>query len=181
MLFDSILQTVKDNDNPDYVEKFGPFLSKSEYSWLGVGYYFWERFLKIAHWWGESHCKGSYMICKAHAEFNDDEVLDLAGNTEQMEYFRKTCEALEKEYPQQRITISYVIHYLKDKKIFAYKVIRAHSINCGEGDVYYRRNFTEKFPNSYLNLMPAIQLCVVDKSCVKDYSIIYPDTYVYVV
>lgn len=181
MLFDPILQTVEDKDNPDEVEKFGPFLCVRN-AWLGRGYYFWDRFYEIANWWGETHYNGRYMICSASAGFKDEELLDLVGNTYDMDNFRKTCEALENKYPNRYITISYVIEYLKSKGLFAYKAIRAHSIDCGEGDRLYRRRFRQnQQTNAYLNLMPAIQLCICDKSYVHNYHIIYPEDYVQVV
>lgn len=181
MLFDPILQTVEDKGNPEYVNESGPFFCDDN-PWLGDGYYFWERFIKVAHWWGNSHYAGSYMICKASAEFEDGELLDLAGNTEQMEYFQQTCLELDARYKGYGITISFVIEYLKLHNLMQFKAVRAHSIDCGKGDRFFRRHFVEiQSSDSYLNLMPAMQLCVFDKSYIKGYKIIYPENYAYVV
>lgn len=181
MRFCQILQTIADKDNPDYVEEHGPFIAEQN-TWLGRGYYFWERFEAIAKWWGNSHYNGEFMVCKASAALQDEELLDLVSDTEQMEYFGKACNALQSKYPDKQITVSYVIEYLRNKGIFPYKAIRAHSINCGEGDKYFRLSFRERqLTNSYLNLMPAIQFCFFDKDCISNYHIIYPDEYVQVV
>lgn len=181
MTFEPILQTVEDKENPDYVEEYGPFPGVRN-TWLGRGCYFWDRFYEIAEWWGETHYHGKYMICSAVSRFDDGELLDLVGSTYDMDNFKKSCEALEQNYPDKYITVSFVIEYLKEKGLFAYKALRAHSIDCGEGDRFYRLRFRQsQQTNAYLNLMPAIQLCIYDKSYVKNYRIIYPEDYVQVV
>lgn len=181
MTFEPILQTVEDKENPDYVEEYGPFPGVRN-TWLGSGYYFWDRFYEIAEWWGETHYNGKYMICTAVSNFNDGEMLDLVSCTYDIENFRKSCEAIESKYPGKHLTISFAIEYLKKAGIFAYKAVRAHSIDCGDGDRFYRRLFRKKQPTkAYLNLMPAIQLCIYDKSYVKNYHIIYPEDYIQVV
>lgn len=181
MKFNPILQTVEDKDNPDFVEANGPFLCEHN-AWLGRGYYFWDRFYEIAQWWGESHYRGGYMICSAISDFEDGEILDLVGSTADMYYFRKSCETIEQFYVEKNITISFSIEYMKQNGCFDYKAIRAHSIDCGEGDRYFRRPFRDNQKNNaYLNLMPAIQLCIYEKTCVKNYHIIYPENYIQVV
>lgn len=46
-----IFQTLEDRDNPDKVEQHGPYQSEMSH-WLGKGYYFWDRNITRAHWWG---------------------------------------------------------------------------------------------------------------------------------
>ena len=46
-----IFQTLEDRNNPDEVESQGPFICTNN-PWLGKGYYFWDTFLDLAHWWG---------------------------------------------------------------------------------------------------------------------------------
>lgn len=101
MVFFPILQTIQDKNNPDYVEEHGPFLGERN-TWLGRGYYFWERFVEIAHWWGNSHCSGNYMICSASVSLGNDELLDLVNSTEDMDNFRKTCEEVARKYSNQQ-------------------------------------------------------------------------------
>ena len=119
------------------------------------------------------------MICQAEVNINEDDYLDLAGNTEQMDLFRKFCETIEYRIDKQ-LMLSQIIEYLKSKNQFPYKAIRAHSINCGEGDSYFRLKFIEE-KSSYINLMPAFQICVINRALVSNYHIIYPEEYVQVV
>lgn len=56
MVLECLYNTVRDDDNADYVENNGPFLSGGN-SWFGKGYYFWDSMLSVAHWWGQYHCK----------------------------------------------------------------------------------------------------------------------------
>lgn len=174
-----LLQTVEDRDNADEVEERGPFKCISAKAWLGVGYYFWDRFEKIAHWWGGTCYPGGYMICQAEINIHKDDYLDLAGNTEQMERFSEFCSAVESRLHKE-LTLSQIIEYLKKNNKFPYKAIRAHSIDCGEGDCFFRMRFIEK-KSSYINLNPALQICVIDRAIVSGYHIIYPEDYVQVV
>lgn len=48
----TLFQAVKDLDNPDEIEQNGPFKCRREDAWLGEGYYFWDSFVELAHWWG---------------------------------------------------------------------------------------------------------------------------------
>ena len=93
---DNLLQTVTDKGNPDYVNKIGPFSSNKSH-WLGKGYYFWDGLISRAHWWGQRHCNGNYMICRAWAEIDDDAYLDLAGNMQQLEQFKTYYNLIQKK------------------------------------------------------------------------------------
>lgn len=170
----NIYQTVADRNNPDYVEKSGPFLCSTN-PWLGDGYYFWDNLLERAQWWGESHYKGKYMICQAYANIEDNKYLDLAGNMEQLKYFEKCYRAIKNKYGGKPKTIGFVIEKLKNDNNFPFQAVRVLSENCG-GD--------EKVPfvsrsKSFFNFSPPMQICIYDKSTIKDYHIIYPEEYFY--
>lgn len=51
MEFNPLYQTVKNNGNKQSIETFGPIYGKVD-TWLGNGYYFWDGFIELAHWWG---------------------------------------------------------------------------------------------------------------------------------
>lgn len=170
----NIYQTVSDRDNPDEVEECGPFICESN-PWLGRGYYFWDNLIRRAHWWGNSHCDGKYMICQAYADIDEDKYLDLAGNMEQLHFFEKCYDAINKYYNGEVKTVSFVVAKLIRDKNFPYQAMRILSENCG-GD-------EKKIPfvawsHSFLNFSPPMQICIYDKSRVKDYHIIYPEDYV---
>ena len=76
---DNLLQTIDDQDNPDYVEEHGPFKSVTSH-WLGVGYYFWDSLMRRAHWWGDRHYGGNYMIIASDTDYGyPTETITVAG------------------------------------------------------------------------------------------------------
>ena len=78
-----IFQTLEDRNNPDEVESQGPFICTNN-PWLGKGYYFWDTFLDLAHWWGKQVHSGNYIICQTFIEDNSEYILDLVGNTQHL-------------------------------------------------------------------------------------------------
>lgn len=170
---DNLLQTVSDKGNPDYVNEAGPFPSSTSH-WLGKGYYFWDGLMQRAHWWGEHHCGGNYMICRAWAELDDGAYLDLAGNMQQLEQFRSHYEIIQKMHSKCEITVSFAIAKLKKDNLFPYQAVRSLSNECG-GD--YAVRYVD-YHSSYLNLSPPMQICIYMYNRVKGYHVIYPPKYV---
>lgn len=170
---ENLLQTVRDKGNPEYVNKSGPFPSTTSH-WLGKGYYFWDGLMTRAHWWGERHCGGDYMICRASAELDEDAYLDLAGNMKQLELFKSHYELIKRMHSKHEITISFAIAKMKKDNLFPYQAVRSLSNECG-GDIairYVQENM------SYLNFSPPMQICVYSRNRVKGYHVIYPSKYV---
>lgn len=54
----TLYQTVEDRNNPSEIETEGPFLCVRNNAWLGRGYYFWDTFVELAHWWGNTIYQG---------------------------------------------------------------------------------------------------------------------------
>lgn len=173
MRLDNLLQTISDKGNPDYVNKNGPFPSTKSH-WLGKGYYFWDGLLSRAYWWGERHCGGNYMICRAWAELDEGAYLDLAGNMKQLEEFKSLYDIIKRMHPKREITVSFVIAKLRKDKLFPYQAVRSLSNECG-GDVAVRFVDTH---DSYLNVSPPMQICVYSYNRVHDYHVIYPPKYI---
>lgn len=170
---DNLLQTVTDKGNPDYVNKNGPFPSTKSH-WLGKGYYFWDGLMTRAQWWGERHCGGKYMICRAWAELDNNAYLDLAGNMQQLEVFKAHYDLIQKMYPRRKITVSFAINKLIKDKLFPYQAVRSLSNECG-GDVAISY---VGYHDSFLNVSPPMQICVYSYNRVRDYHVIYPPKYV---
>ena len=173
MQLPNLYQTVTDKGNPEHVNKIGPFKSKTSH-WLGEGYYFWDSLLDRAHWWGKTHCHGQYMICQACAEVNDGAYLDLAGNMLQLKQFEKWFDVIRKMHNEHEVTVSFAIEKLRRDDNFPFQAVRALSEKCG-GD--NRVNYV-CYHDSYLNLSPPMQICIYSRDRVKDYHVIFPDTYV---
>lgn len=175
----TLYHTVEDRSNPDDIEESAPF--KCTKGWLGDGYYFWDTFIINAHWWGDHCYNGSYIICKTEYKIEDNEFLDLVGNTSQMEEFRNIVNTIKEEYCAEKdITVPFVIKWLQNKKLFRYKAIRANGVRSKSNkNAEYTANirFTEG-NHAYLDLCPPIQVCVIDKSIlVLPMKIVYPHYY----
>lgn len=183
MRIKNIYQTVKDRNNPDDVELSGPFLCNRN-PWLGEGYYFWDTFIDLAHWWGWQGYQGSYMICQASCEDNRDKIFDLLGDTEHVLEMKAYKEVLEKKNPGQKITVSFIIQHMRKHSNFDYYAIRASGVDTVNKDIKDLKlmNNRIKFKSgneAYLDLTPPIQICIIDKKGIglKNYKVIYPDGY----
>lgn len=179
--------TVEDRDNPDFVEEKGPFVAMGSLAFLGVGYYFWEESLELAHWWGGVHCSGEYMICRANLGSPDEVYLDLVGNVRDMNYLKKLKKELASElvrkFGTSDVPMGKLIEHLYQvnlrpgrKGIFPYKVIRTVDTSKKSKDVVY---FVDKKEN-VTDLSPRIIICLKEKNSVflRDFRIVFPEKYV---
>lgn len=171
----TLYQAIKDTGDPDKVENNGPIKCNNDGAWLGNGYYFWDSFEDLAHHWGNTHYDGHYMVCSATSEFHQDDVYDLINNPEHILEFREICKRLEAKYDE--ISVPFAIEFLKSIKAYNYKAIRA----CG---VMSFNTFTQRIVFSlshkaFIELLPAWQVCVTDKSILTSgsYKVIFPQEY----
>lgn len=104
----NLYQAVKDKCNPDEIELKGPFECRRANAWLGKGYYFWESFIELAHWWGRESCDGKYVICLSHCDSSFPNTFDLYNSPEHLSIFRNLYKALVNEYPNKEITVAFV-------------------------------------------------------------------------
>lgn len=171
-----LYQTLENRENTEDIEHNAPYECTRRNAWLGRGFYFWDTFIDLAHLWGKHSYKGNYCICRVSCEYEDDDILDLVSNTEQIRDLCRITKYLEDEYGK-RLTVSFIMEYLRSKTKFPYKMIRAESQETFNDLKEYRRCFVEGH-RSYLSLCPAIQCCVVDKSVLKlPVRIVFPQEY----
>jgi hypothetical protein len=179
-----IYQTLKDKDNPDEVETNGPFPCDWKNSWLGDGYYFWETFIENAHWWGDVHCKNSYIICEALVDLNSSICFDLVGNTNHLKILGDSIQLMkDKGKLNDRTTLSRVIQFMKQINVLSnYSAIRAYGINSKSKDYNpnHRIIFEPDKPFQYLSYKPEIQICIFNFNNLnfRDFKIVYPDEYI---
>ena len=107
-----------------------------------------------------------------------DFICDLYDNPKHIVNFRVLSEALSKEYPNKFISVPFVLEMLKAHSDFLkeFKAIRAKAERCWK-DVpclKFKKNNV-----AYLETIPPIQFCVLDKSYLinGEYQIIYPPKY----
>ena len=182
-----LYQTLENQENPDYVEKNGPFPCTSKYAWLGPGFYFWEYFIDNAHWWGNTVYPGNYFICKASCEFSTETCFDLVGEPKHSEDFDNCLNYLveHKILVLREVTVAKVLQYMKKYvTTFNYKAVRVYGINSVSAKDSRRINFIIPDPQhpkslQYLDMRPAIQLCLFEKRSLSlnDFHIVYPPKY----
>lgn len=184
MKIKKLYQALEDRANPDEIEYNGPFKCIKQNAWLGAGYYFWDTFIDLAHWWGRQGYKGKYVICQAICDNDDNEIFDLVGNTEHLNELHDYIKTL-KQYPEfqnKHVTMSIIIEHMKKHSgTFKYNAIRANGINSVNKDFFLRDNRI-KFnvgSKAYLDLKPPIQMCFLEKDSLRlrDFRIVYPEDY----
>lgn len=175
-----LFQTLEDRNNPDEVESKGPFKCTKK-PWLGEGYYFWDTFIDLAHWWGKIGYNYNYIICQSYCDNNPEMIFDLAGNTEQLIEFNQYVKVLKETYKNKFISVSFVIEHMKKLPGFQYKAIRANPVYSTSQDKYLKSQRLKFIQNhiSYLELIPPFQICIIDKKYIGEgnYKIVYPETY----
>lgn len=186
MKFDLILyQTLEDRSNPEEVEDNGPFKCINNKAWLGYGYYFWDAHEDLAHRWGEVNFKkNGYIICRANAEL-DELCWDLHGNGLHLKEFEEICEIMVENNicEASELLVYHVIEFFKSHKAFPYNSIRAVGVNPSGRDNFLRNSSYNvkfvQFKEIYLNLKPAVQVCLLTKKALnlQNYYIIYPTYY----
>lgn len=179
-----LYQTVGDRRNPDEVKLKGPFQCYKS-PWLTSGYYFWDTFIDLAHWWGEKGYNGSYIISQYSFEYNSDEIFDLLDPTYLSE-FKQCAEIIKNDIASCNITVSQVLEHMRRHTSFPYKGIRAE----GRFSISYS-NFPNlknlmpfvkpkyKSTKARLDLQPPVQICLFSKESIKKGSgtIVFPEQY----
>lgn len=178
----TVHQTLDDKGNPDYVEKHGPFPADHNSGlYLGLGSYFWDDHLELAHWWGNVHLNGKYLICQGNLHVKKTEFCDLVGCRQDMLHIKQMIAELKIGH----LALGKVIEVLKSieqksgkREIFPFKVIRAVD---GSYTSYKREEilFVDD-KKGYTFLTPVYLICLIAKSHVilSSYKVIYPERYV---
>ncbi len=173
-----LYQTIENRDNADEVERDGPYICRRDSAWLGVGYYYWETNISLAHQWGEKVYNSNYFICQSKVKWENGTLYDLC-DTRVLKSFKEYAQQLERTYPQKRVTVPFILMHMRKMRSFQYKAVRVygeHSFNNNQKIFFKGRG--NRGP--YINPCPEVQVCVIDKSVIglENYHIIYPEMYV---
>ena len=154
----------------DIVLRDGPYYSTGKQKdgsvvipFLGKGYYFWQETDKMEHSsnWGYTHCRNKYYVMKCVIKSENSHgkctLLDLLGNIDHREYFRKKIE-FAKGRLGGKLKISQIIDLLQriDKKEsashFPFNIVRAPNDNIyvGKDGIEFSTNPLLK---GYINIM----------------------------
>lgn len=180
----AIYQTLDDKENADYVEEQGPFKCTRSDAWLGHGYYLWETYINLAHFWGQKNYD-SYIVCKGYLTI-DESCYDLYNNSNHRLEFEEMCKELVSAGISRwdKMLVAHVIEFLKRKGKFKYKAIRVlgtDSIsNNTENKSFISRILFRFGKKAYFDMMPQIQICLIEKKALslQDFSVVYPIHYV---
>lgn len=180
-----LYQTVEDRNNPDYIEDNAPFKCDKKSAWLGIGYYFWDTFLDNAHWWGETvYGKNEYVISEYFYNYSHEQCFDLHGNMEHIQYFHEIVKFLEEEkLLNDKTTVPWIIEYIKRSTDFLnkYEAIRVYGHYSKSSTITLKIYFSTKDrKNQFLELNPAVQLCLFNKTSLNFSrgKIIFPTKYI---
>lgn len=182
----TLFQTLRDDGNPDDVEKYGPFKCTRPSAWLGHGFYFWDSHIELGHWWGNVANGSQYIICQARAVI-DNSCFGLHGNGKHRIEFKEACRLIIEAgiSTKKNLLVAQVIEFLKKRGIFKYQAIRALGINSVGGNptdnyVVYRLKFVRKSDATYMDLHPPVQFCLITKTALslQNFKIVYPPDYV---
>lgn len=180
-----LYQTVKDKGNPQEIITDGPIHCITDDAWLGHGYYFWDTFEKLGHWWGEEKLKQDYMVWKAICDFDSDKCFDLYGEPEHIALFSSLVEVMIKEGIDEidNITVPEALYYMRDvvgvlSHYHATRAMGALSI-AGRNIKYTCRMPFELEGKPFLDLLPPIQICIYNLTAMKftNHHVIYPEKY----
>ena len=175
---DNLYHTLSDNDNPDYIERNGPFKCEHEKAWLGHGYYFWEDYINNAHWWGNSSYNGNFVIFHAVREYDHDNCLDLTDKTNLDDLKNIVTHLYSRELAHGSLTFPEILEKLKAKGIYTQKIIKIRSEYTKKFDSSTAIKFNSGKPQ-FIDLEPPIQICFFDKPSIKitQFKIVYPPKY----
>ncbi len=173
-----IFQTLANRENPDEVETHGSFKCAAANAWMGEGYYFWEAFIKHAHWWGKISYGSNYFICQSIIQYDPERIFDLVGDTNALAEIQNVSSLLSKK--KLPCTVAGAIEFLKRHTTdFLEKYVAVRARDERNTESRDRLFFTDS-RKEYVNLSPLIQLCFFDKSVPREggFRIIFPVDYV---
>lgn len=182
---DILYQTLEDRCNPEEVEQHGPYKCTRDDAWLGSGYYFWNHFIDLAHWWGRTAYPGSsYMICRQTGDIDGNpEILDLFADLVTIDAVRQYAQKMRELFSQEKLIVKTVLEHMKKTKVLDdYKAVRIEGHNSTNRDELLRDQRLKFKPGlgqyTYFDLVPPVQVCVYDKSVLNDdFQVVYPDEY----
>lgn len=153
-------QTLKDKDNIDEVESFGPYKCTAKNAWLGHGYYFWDTDIRWAHNWGESkYSKDGYLILECQLDLSN-KCFDIWGSVRCQLDLEESVSVMEEQiegFDKESVTIPEIIEFMKKQDVFNYNSIR--SFDSPNPIVFKFQNNRYEF--TVIN--QRVQICVLNK------------------
>jgi hypothetical protein len=108
---------------------------------------------------------------------------DLHGNQRHLLEFKNVCDEIINSGTStwDKLKVPEVIEFLKRRGIFKYKSIRALGLRSihQNSDFYHVLFFEPRLP-SVLDLLPPVQICLIEKNALSlnSYRVVFPEEYV---
>lgn len=182
-----IYQTLEDRGNREEVAIHGPYLCRSvdekgekksgtREPWMGEGYYFWDTRIEDAKWWGdEIYGDSRYIIGRTSFDEQSELLFDTVGRMADLDDFLKCIRLLRDTFHPDRLTIPFVIAFLRRAADFPYKAIRmCPSPRRSSSDP----DETIEYPGgkATLLILRRVQICFFDKTLLTEpFVIVYPE------
>lgn len=168
-------QTLEDRENPDEIERNGPFKCRRKNAWLGEGYYFWDTNIDWAHDWGKNGYRNNYIICEAGIIINN-RCFDLVGSIAHQQEFLKIIDVFKASgflAKYKKVYIGEIIELMKNNRLLDYDLIRA---NDDKKSIQF--SFV-KNKEETTTLLKRTQICLVNKTnlILHSFKIKYPEKY----
>lgn len=175
---------MEDRGNVDFIELNGPFKCTRADAWLGAGYYFWDTFIDNAHFWGDKAYLQNgkyYIIALSKIELPGSKALNLLAPGDLLR-FKSWIDSYKRSYPESVATTSRVIRYIEERcggKLPFQAIIADFKDSIIDKRFSNRINPTINYNKAYLDLQPAIQICLKNKSVVgeNNFKVVYPEEY----
>ncbi|KQC33379.1 hypothetical protein AAU57_08685 [Nonlabens sp. YIK11] len=179
-----LYHTVEDTGNPEVILKSVPFKSTAADCWVGEGYYFWEKYIKHAHRWGNiryGHKKKKYVITSTTLYYSIVDCFNLFDH-DHLDYLAYLKKLIENQEDVENATFENIVRYARNNDLFPFKIIRMAEQNktklepSDESLIELRDGLSA----SFLSLTPRVVLFVKSLTDLEfdDFIIEYPDNYI---
>lgn len=163
----TLYHTIQKRNNVLASIKNAPYQCVHE-PWFGNGYYFWDGSEVLAEWWGETHCKGDYIITKTNIDFADGTLLDLIDNMQHIEFFNDVARVISERLNEEP-TVPKIIEEIRKRKSSPFIAVRGIGIPYRvypyeSNNIYYQRIKFSPDVKFYLDSLPRHQICIFDKT-----------------
>lgn len=171
-----LYQTLEDRLNPMEVKEHGPYRCEHDKAWLGNGYYFWDTFIDLAHWWGKMAHKNKYIIGKIEYFYDEEKIYDLLDPDNLLDF--QNYYTMLKQKTKRKYTVSAILQHMKEHTNFNYLGVRIRGEHSTKDIKENKVRFIDN-RSSFLDMTPPIQICLFDDNDVKSYNyeIVYPLDY----
>lgn len=180
--------TCKADGGWSFIRAMAPFISRDNPGqWLTQGYYFWTDVPRHAVAWGNINYPNNYAIVKCKIQIEQDDLLDLVGNLEHLDFFEARMKRYKarliksgksKDESESEGTVSTCLAWMRkiaetNDNFFPYIAVKAQD-TPNLKHYSFRKGKVEQMPTRTRQ-----QLCLFRSAsdCIVEKEIFYPNNY----